>query len=108
MAQYYDWEALRTNSLEPAIAWGSPLILVEGVSAAAPALDDLVTHTVFVSTCAEPVRLERLHARIKPRGVGRGLARALERVYFLSRPAKSFDLIVSGATERLDGGRQGA
>ena len=106
MAQYYDWETLRANSLEPAIEWGSPLILVEGVSAAAPALDDLVTHTVFVST-PEPIRLERLHARIKPEEWDVDWLEA-ERVYFLSRPGKSFDLVVSGATDGVDGRRDGA
>ncbi|HUY58824.1 MAG TPA: hypothetical protein VMV16_03865 [Solirubrobacteraceae bacterium] len=97
MAQYYDWEALRTNSLEPAIEWGSRLILVEGVSAAAPALADLTTHTVLVVT-PEPIRLERLHGRVTPEEWDVDWLEA-ERVYFLTRPARSFDLIVSGSTE---------
>ena len=35
---------------EPTIEDGVPLILVEGVSAAAPALADLITRSVFVAT----------------------------------------------------------
>jgi uridine kinase len=103
MAQYYDWEALRRDSLEPAIEWGSPLILVEGVSSAAPALADLMTHIVLVTT-PEAIRLERLRARIKPEEWDEDWLEA-ERVYFLTRPAKSFDLIVSGSTEGETGPR---
>ena len=69
MAQYYAWQTLREQELEPAIGdrhdprSAARLILVEGVSSAAPALADLVGRTVFVQT-PEPVRLGRLHARI--------------------------------------------
>jgi uridine kinase len=97
MARYYDWQALRRDSLEPAIEWGSPLILVEGVSAAAPALADLMTHTVLVVT-PEPIRLERLHGRVTPEEWDVDWLEA-ERLYFLTKPTKSFDLIVSGSTE---------
>lgn len=112
MARYYAWEALREESLEPAIAWlrgehspvpggdaplgtGPGLILVEGVSSAAPALADLVDRSVFVDT-AEPLRLERLHDRISDEDWDEDWLYA-ERLYFASRPPDSFDLVVPGA-----------
>jgi uridine kinase len=110
MAHYYDWEALRREALQPAIDWlrsgpgigsGPGLILVEGVSAAAPALADLVAHTVFVAT-PEPIRIERLHNRIADEEWDEGWL-AAERVYFASRPPESFDLVVPGSTESAPG-----
>jgi len=94
MARYYDWEPLRRESLEPAIADGVPLILVEGVSSAAPALADLIDRTVYVDT-PEPVRLERLHERVADEEWDDDWLQA-ERVYFADRPPESFDLIVPG------------
>jgi len=96
MAQYYHWETLRRECLQPAIDDGVPLILVEGVSAAAPALADLTGRAVFVDT-PEPVRLQRLHGRIADEEWDEDWLRA-ERVYFASRPPQSFDLVVSGTT----------
>ncbi len=90
MAQYYDWTAVRGA----ATGVDSSLILVEGVSAAAPALADLITHSVLVDT-PEPVRLERLHARIRDEDWDEDWL-AAERVYFASLPSGSFDLVVSG------------
>lgn len=95
MARYYHWDALRRDCLEPTIRDGVPLILVEGVSSAAPALADLIDRTVFVDT-PEPTRLERLHARITDEEWDEDWL-AAERVYFASRPPESFDLIVPGA-----------
>jgi uridine kinase len=95
MAGYYHWEALRRECLEPTIADGVPLILVEGVSSAAPALEDLIDRTVFVAT-PEPVRLERLHQRVTDEEWDEDWLQA-ERVYFASRPPESFDLVVPGA-----------
>ncbi len=95
MAQYYDWERLREHALEPAIESGASLILVEGVSAAGPALADVVARSVFVET-AEPIRLERLHARISDEEWDEEWL-AAERAYFTTRPPDSFDLIVSGS-----------
>ncbi len=95
MARYYHWDALRRECLEPTIEDGVPLILVEGVSSAAPALADLINRTVFVAT-PEPVRLDRLHQRITDDEWDEEWL-AAERVYFGSRPAESFDLIVAGA-----------
>lgn len=107
MAQYYDWQALRTEALEPAVmrlreeatarAIGSvlPLILVEGVSSSSPALADLVNRSVLVRT-PESVRLERLHGRISEDEWDEEWLRA-ERVYFASRPPESFDLVVPGS-----------
>lgn len=104
MARYYAWHALRQEALEPAIARlgarpgleaGPPLILVEGVSSAAPALADLVDRAVFVTT-PEPVRLERLHGRISDEEWDEEWLQA-ERTYFAARPPESFDLVVSGA-----------
>jgi uridine kinase len=103
MAQYYAWEALRERALQPAITWlreqpttwtGALVILVEGVSSAAPALADLIDRTVFVQT-PEPLRLERLHARVSEEEWDEEWLYA-ERLYFASRPPDSFDLVVSG------------
>jgi uridine kinase len=102
MAQYYAWELLRDEALEPALAQlleraGDPpagVILIEGVSSAAPALADLVTRAVFVQT-PERVRLERLHGRISDEEWDEEWLYA-ERLYFASRPPDSFDLVVSG------------
>ncbi len=99
MAQYYDWERLRGEAILPALAGGrraSPL-LVEGVGSASPALADLVTHTIYVET-PEPLRLERLRARVTPEEWDEDWLDA-ERVYFASRPPHSFDLVVSGSSE---------
>ncbi len=95
MAQYYHWEALRQECLESTIEDGVPLILVEGVSSAAPALADLIDRTVFVET-PESVRLERLHGRITHEEWDEDWLQA-ERVYFAGRPPESFDLIIAGA-----------
>jgi uridine kinase len=95
MARYYHWGALRTECLEPTIEDGVPLILVEGVSSAAPALADLIHRTVFVDT-PESTRLARLHGRITDEEWDEDWL-AAERIYFASRPPESFDLIVAGA-----------
>jgi uridine kinase len=102
MAQYYAWQLLRDEALEPAIAQllecsgegSAGVILIEGVSSAAPALADLVTRTVFVQT-PEPLRLARLHGRISDEEWDEEWLYA-ERLYFSSRPPDSFDLVVSG------------
>ncbi len=94
MARYYQWESLRRDCLAPTIDDARPLILVEGVSSAAPALADLIDRTVFVDT-PEPVRLERLHGRISDEEWDDDWL-AAERSYFTSRPPASFDLVVSG------------
>ena len=96
MGRYYRWQPLRRESLEPAIASGVALILVEGVSSAAPALSELIDRAVFVAT-PEPVRLERLHQRISDDEWDEEWLQA-ERMYFASRPPETFDLIVSGVT----------
>jgi uridine kinase len=97
MAQYYDWSRLRDEGLARALKAGANLILVEGVSAAAPAIADLVNHTVFVAT-PEAVRVERLHGRITPEEWDEAWL-AAERAYFAARPPESFDLIVSGSIQ---------
>lgn len=103
MARYYAWQALRDEALAPAILWlreqpttwtGALVILVEGVSSAAPALADLIDRTVFVQT-PEPVRVQRLHGRISDEEWDEEWLYA-ERLYFASRPPDSFDLVVSG------------
>jgi uridine kinase len=103
MAQYYAWQALRERALQPGITWlreepttwtGALVILVEGLSSAAPALADLIDRTVFVQT-PEPLRLERLHERISDEEWDEEWLYA-ERLYFASRPPDSFDLVVSG------------
>lgn len=106
MSQYYNWRALRDETLEPAIARmrdqalaraagaEPPLVLVEGVSSAAPALADLMKRAVFVDT-PEPVRLQRLHERVTDAEWDEAWL-AAERDYFASRPPGSFDLVVPG------------
>ncbi len=100
MAQYYAWPALREDALEPAIGRlrehpaPAQVILLEGVSSAAPALSDLVSRAVFVAT-PEPLRLQRLHGRISDEEWDEEWLYA-ERLYFASRPPDSFDLVVSG------------
>lgn len=103
MGQYYAWQALREDALRPAIQrlrrqptdWtGALVILVEGVSSAAPALTDLIDRTVFVQT-PEPLRLERLHARVSDEEWDEEWLYA-ERLYFASRPPDTFDLVVAG------------
>jgi hypothetical protein len=105
MARYYAWHALRVEALEPMIRMrcetgglgeGRPLVIVEGVSSASPALADLVDRAVFVQT-PETVRLERLHSRISDEEWDEDWL-AAERAYFASRPPQSFDLVVSGAS----------
>jgi uridine kinase len=100
MAQYYAWQALREDALEPAIGrlrveQPGRVVLVEGVSSAAPALADLISRAVFVQT-PEPVRLARLHGRIRDEEWDEEWLYA-ERLYFASRPPDSFDLVVAGA-----------
>ena len=104
MAQYYSWHALRDGALLPPIRSvrddpeqrsDAHLIVVEGVSAAAPALADLIDRAVFVQT-PEAVRLARLHGRISDEEWDEEWLYA-ERLYFASRPPDSFDLVVTGA-----------
>jgi uridine kinase len=95
MARYYDWARLRSAALEPILAAGTPLIIVEGVSAAAPALADVVTRTVLVDT-PEPERLRRLRRQIAPEEWDEEWL-AAERLYFTSRPMSAFDLVISGS-----------
>jgi uridine kinase len=114
---YYDWRRLRAEALRPLLAgrpasfrrfdWKgsrpgepvsvspSPLILVEGVASAGPALADLVHARVFVDTPAGE-RLRRLRCRVNP-GEWDDDWLAAERAYFgATRPPSSFDLIVPG------------
>ncbi len=95
LAAYYDWAALRRDALEPALASGALLVIVEGVSAASPALADLVTHAVLVDT-PEPIRLARLRGRIDPADWDETWL-AAEREYFASRLPAGFDLVVPGS-----------
>ncbi|MGC9221392.1 MAG: hypothetical protein ACP5H2_08580 [Solirubrobacteraceae bacterium] len=95
MARYYDWERLRTEALIPALSKaGRAPLLIEGVSSASPALADLVTRRILVWT-AEPVRLERLRARISEEEWDETWL-AQERLYFATVPPESFDLVVPG------------
>ena len=105
MSRYYAWHALRAEALEPTIRWlretggigqGPPLVIVEGVSSASPALADLIDRAVFVQT-PEEVRLERLHDRISDEEWDEDWL-AAERAYFAGRPPESFDLVVPGAS----------
>lgn len=77
----------------------SSLIVVEGVSSAAPALSDLVHRAVFVDTPA-PERLGRLRARVRPDEWDDEWLAAEQAYFDTTRPRSSFDLIVSGAGGR--------
>lgn len=95
LAAYYDWAALH-EEVASALATEPPLapLLVEGVSSSGPALADLVTHAVFVST-AQARRLARLHERISGEEWDERWL-AAERAYFATRPPDGFDLVVPG------------
>ena len=117
LADYYDWSALRRLALEPLRAgreaafrrrhWEEPeaigrrivvaprpIVVVEGVTACAPAIADLVDRRVLVVT-PEAERLRRLHGRVSDEDWDEDWL-AAERVYFGSAP--SFHLVVSGGT----------
>jgi uridine kinase len=119
ISSYYDWARLRAEALEPLRAgrtaslrrydWArgtasdvavrvqpSCLIVVEGVSSAAPALADLVHRAVFVDT-PQPERLGRVRARVQPEEWDDDWLAAEQAYFDLIRPRSSFDLIVSGA-----------
>lgn len=118
MSAYYDWQRLRHEALEGLVAgrrvsfaafdWErdrlrpgfvelapATVILVEGVSAGAPALGDLVDRSVLVVT-PEEERLRRLHERISDEIWDERWLEE-ERAYFATRPPESFDLVVSGS-----------
>jgi uridine kinase len=130
ISHYYDWTRLRSEALEPLRAgrpasfrrydWDcgpaddgtagddvvtvrpSSLIVVEGVSSAAPALSDLVHRAVFVDT-PPPERLGRLRARVRPEEWDDDWLAAEQAYFDLTRPRSSFDLTVSGADARPRG-----
>jgi uridine kinase len=118
LADYYDWESLRAQALEPLrdgrravfprrhweepesagrriVVEPRPVVVLEGVSAATPELADLVDRRVLVST-PEAERLRRLHGRISDEDWDADWLVA-EQTYFDSRPTSSFDLTVPGA-----------
>jgi uridine kinase len=124
IGRYYDWPRLRAEAIEPLRAgraasfrqfdWdhgGVPdggaaggtitvlpgsLIVVEGVSSAAPALSDLVDRAVFVETPAGE-RTRRLRTRVSPEEWDDDWLAAEQAYFRLARPPSSFDLVVSGA-----------
>jgi uridine kinase len=123
ISRYYDWARLRSEALEPLRAgrsasfgrydWEpgtgggstagestvmvqpSSLIVVEGMSSAAPALSDLVHRAVLVDTPA-PERLGRLRARVRPDEWDDEWLAAEQAYFDTARPRSSFDLVVSG------------
>lgn len=118
MSSYYDWERVRVGALEPLLAGRSArfaafdwetnrflpgqvslvpagVVLVEGVSAAAPALAGLVARSVLVQT-PEVERERRLHERISDEIWDQRWLDE-ERAYFALRPPEWFDLVVSGS-----------
>ena len=118
MDEYYDWPRLRSEALAPLRAGQTaefrafdealdafkpgtvtvapaPLILLEGVSAGAEALADLVDHRILVQT-PEPQRLERVRQRVAPEAWNDDWLQT-EHTYFAERPTSAFDLVVSGA-----------
>jgi uridine kinase len=120
LRQYYDWRRIRAEALEPLRArhsarfrcfdWGrgaglggvatvrpSDLILLEGVFSAAPELSDLVDWSVFVDT-PEHERLRRLHAQVAPDDWDADWLAVQQSYFDQTRPAASFDLVVSGAS----------
>jgi uridine kinase len=118
LGRYYDWMRLRAQALEPLRAsrsakfrcfdWSrgtglggvvtvkpSDLILLEGVFSAAPELSDLVDRSIFVDT-PEHERLRRLHAQVAPEDWDADWLAVQQSYFDLTRPAASFDLVVSG------------
>jgi para-aminobenzoate synthetase len=118
LGQYYDWRRIRGQALEPLRAsrsakfrcfdWSrgtglggvatvrpSDLILLEGVFSAAPELSDLVDRSVLVDT-PEHERLRRLHAQVAPGDWDADWLAAQQSYFGRTRPAASFDLVVSG------------
>ena len=118
--RYFDWQRLRREALAPLrsgaaaayrpFSWrpegglsaefvtieAAPIVVLEGVYAARPELDDLVDLTVFVETPAAE-RRRRLVAR--GHGNDRWWSRwdAAEDLYFGTvRPRDRFDLVVPG------------
>lgn len=106
IGRYYDWARLRAEALEPLQArprvLPSSLIVVEGVTSAAPALSDLVHRSVFVDT-PRGERMRRLRARVSPEEWDDDWLVAEQAYFDHVRPLSSFDLVVSGAGA-VDGG----
>jgi uridine kinase len=118
LGQYYDWRRIRAQALEPLRAsrsarfrcfdWSrgtglggvatvrpSDLILLEGVFSAAPELSDLVDRSVLVDT-PENERLRRLHVQVAPDDWDADWLAVQQSYFDRTRPAASFDLVVSG------------
>jgi uridine kinase len=120
LADYYEWPRLRAEALTPLLAgrtaafrrfdWSrgslgvglhqvrpQPVVVVEGVQSAGPALADLVDRAVLVETPAVE-RERRLRARVAPEEWDERWL-AAERDYFDSRPLPSYDLVVGGTSQ---------
>jgi uridine kinase len=106
ISRYYDWARLRSEALQPLRASGAvppvSLIVVEGVTSAAPALSDLVDRAVFVAT-PPGERIRRLRGRVRPEEWDDDWLTAEQAYFDQVRPLSSFDLVVSGAGV-IDGG----
>jgi uridine kinase len=123
LADYYDWASLRSLALGPLRLsrpaefprrhWELPeaagrrvvveprrVVVLEGVTAASPALADLVDRRVLVAT-PEPERLRRLHGRIPDEEWDADWLVA-EQAYFDSLAPHTFDLTVPGMTAPAD------
>ncbi len=124
MSRYYDWQRLREEALAPLLAgqrarfrafdWErdaflaepvtvtpAAVVVLEGVSSAAPALADLLTHAILVQT-PEVERTRRLRARISESAWdARWLQEELR--YFASLPPERFELTVSGSATGAPG-----
>jgi len=126
LRQYYDWRRIRAEALEPLRAgrsatfrcfdWGrgaglggvatvrpSDVILLEGVFSACPALSDLVDWSVFVDT-PDHERLRRLRAQVAPDDWDADWLAVQQSYFDQTRPAASFDLVVSGTRPGPAGG----
>ena len=118
LREYYDWRRIRAEALEPLRArrsarfrcfdWGrgaglggvatvrpSDVILLEGVFSASPELSDLVDWSVFVDT-PDHERLRRLQAQVAPDDWDADWLAVQQSYFDQTRPAASFDLVVSG------------
>jgi uridine kinase len=102
--QRFDWDSGALSSVETRVA-PHELVVLEGVYSAAPELADLVDKAIYVDT-PEPERLRRLAELVAPEEWDSGWLRAEKDYFDTTRPADSFDLVISGAGLDVRGGER--